>query len=195
MNVAVFASGAGTTLESLLKAQSMGVLRVNVSLLITDSESAGALKVATQFGIKCYCLPVKKFKDFTAWELAIAEALRQHKVDAVLLLGFLRKVGPAMLAVYKGRMINSHPSLLPHYGGKGMYGLRVHEAVIRAGETQTGVTIHEVSEEYDKGKILKQVALDIMPQETAKSLEGRVKALEKKVLIDFLNDWAPKSTD
>ena len=108
------------------------------------------------------------------------------KWDWIILAGYLRRLGPCFLSAFKNKVINSHPSLLPKFGGKGMYGIHVHQAVCTAGEKQTGITIHYVNEEYDQGLIIGQKTLPVLPDDTSKSLEERVKQAEKLFYVETI---------
>lgn len=149
--------------------------------------------MAARYNLASHCLSPKDYPDFAAWDAALLALLRKGNPDFILLAGFLKKIGPGVLNVFQNRIVNTHPSLLPKYGGHGMFGRRVHEAVLKAKEPQTGVTIHLVNEKYDEGPILKQVTIPIHANETADRLEARVKEIEKSVLLEFLNQWKMNS--
>ncbi len=117
---------------------------------------------------------------------AITDALKKHQVDLVVLAGYMKKLGPVTLAAYQGRVINIHPALLPKYGGKGMYGIHVHEAVLAAGETETGVTVHLVDDHYDGGAILAQRRVPVNSDDTADSLAARVLEVEHEFYVETL---------
>ena len=114
--------------------------------------------------------------------------LKQSKIDWILLLGYTKKIGSELLAAFNNRIINTHPSLLPKYGGKGFYGRKIHEAVLASGDILTGATVHLVNEEYDSGEILSQIAVPVLPKDSATTLEARVKKTEKAHLIKVLNE-------
>ena len=158
-------------------------------MLVTDNPAAGALQVASQYGLPKHCVSPKEYTHIQAWDEALVDILLKYDPDFILLAGFLRKIGPRVLNVFQNRIINSHPSLLPKYGGKGLYGRRVHEAVMTAGEKSTGVTVHLVNEKYDAGPILRQMQTPIVAGETTEHLENRVKKIEKAILLEFLNEW------
>lgn len=118
----------------------------------------------------------------------ILEVLDKHKIDLVFLAGYLRKIGEKTLKNYHNRIFNIHPALLPQYGGKGMYGMNVHKAVIEAKETLSGVTIHRVNEEYDEGEIVAQTMVDISEHDTPESLAKKILEREHTFLVEFLSD-------
>ena len=119
-------------------------------------------------------------------DAAIVDALVRHDVELVVLAGYMKKLGPRTLARYRGRVLNIHPALLPRFGGQGMYGARVHEAVLAAGEHETGVTIHIVDEEYDHGPIVAQCRVPVRPDDTPATLAARVLAREHTFLVETL---------
>lgn len=161
-----------------------------ITCLITD-RLCGALDRAKGLAIPAFTLEPKQFPNTDEWTNAMTERLRHCGVHVVCLAGFLRKIGPGMLAAYPSRILNIHPALLPRFGGPGMYGRRVHEAVINAGETQTGVTIHIVDKEYDHGPVLWQERISVASGETPQRLETKIHELEHRVypkaLAEYLN--------
>lgn len=178
------ASGAGSTYKSLLSAESTNKLNAKIIGLIVDRE-CGALAIAHEAHQAAFCIDYKKNKENFAEELL--NCVRELNPDFILLCGFLRKIPPPLISAYRGKIFNSHPSLLPKFGGHGLYGRHVHEAVKQAKETETGVTFHVVTENYDEGPIIAQKKIQIAPDETVESIENRVKALEKEFLIEQIN--------
>ncbi len=172
-NIAILASGAGSNARRIMEyfAQSDSVRIVTI---ITDNPTAGVLKVASQAGVRAVLLPRKKIAEGKP----LLDELNAVNADYVVLAGFLRLIPTEVVKQYSGRMVNIHPSLLPSYGGKGMYGERVHEAVMSAGEKESGITIHLVSEEYDRGSILAQYKVQISATDTVHSLEEKIHRLE-----------------
>jgi phosphoribosylglycinamide formyltransferase 1 len=175
LRVATVVSGRGSNLAALLRALSQaGPARV--VLVMSEQADAGGLAVARQ-----YAVPTHVFNDSAdpaEWcrELAAAET------DLVVLAGYLRRVPAEVIAAYRGRILNIHPALLPRHGGRGMYGRRVHEAVLAAGDASSGATVHLVTEEYDRGPILGQAQLPVLPDDTPDSLAARVLELEHRLL-------------
>lgn len=174
-NIAIFASGDGSNAENIYKFFSNGS-RVRVPVVIYDRKDAGVARRMEKYdGVKTVHIPK------SVWETdpdAVLDILREERIDLVVLAGFLRVIPEKITAAYSGRMLNIHPSLLPAYGGKGMYGMKVHEAVIAAGEKKSGVTIHYVSDVLDGGEILMQESVDVLPDDTPESLQQKVHALE-----------------
>ncbi len=139
---------------------------------------SGVLEYAKNENIPNYHLSQQTH---TNCDVAITETLLQHDVTLVVLAGYMKKIGPHLLETFKNRIINIHPSLLPKFGGKGMYGIKVHEAVMASGEKETGVTIHLVNDEYDRGQILAQHKISVEPNDTPESLAARVLAIEHEL--------------
>lgn len=187
-NIAIFASGSGTNAENIAKTFAAGN-RIRVAVVVTDHEDAGVVARMEALDIPVLYFPGKVWKEEPE---KIVEALRPYAIDLVALAGFMRKVADPIIEAFPDRMINIHPSLLPAYGGKGMYGHHVHEAVIAAGEKQSGVTVHKVTSDLDSGEIVMQGILEIEPGETAESLESRIHAIEYEIfpraIAKTLND-------
>ncbi|MDD1628093.1 MAG: phosphoribosylglycinamide formyltransferase [Methylococcaceae bacterium] len=175
--IAVLASGEGTTLQAIMEA-------CNVVLVISNNSDSGALRRARQFNVPGIVVGKTAQSDLDM--LAILES---SGADLVVLAGYLQKVGKLTLKAYQGRIINTHPSLLPKHGGKGMYGRRVHQAVLDSGDTETGVTIHLVTNDYDTGDIIAQCVVPVMPSDTVTSIEKRVKAIEKRMICTVIQNW------
>lgn len=184
----VCASGMGTNFEALVRASREGKLKAEVRGLITNRPKVEALARAERLGIPRAILSPKSFPTREAWDRAMLKQLQEWKADWIVLAGYLALVGPRVLAAYPQRVVNSHPALLPLYGGEGMYGERVHEAVIKAGEKETGVSVHLVDEVYDRGRILAQVRVPVLPGDTAGKLSDRVKEAEASFYPKVLND-------
>jgi phosphoribosylglycinamide formyltransferase 1 len=186
MNLAFFASHRGSNMQAVFDACKNGDLRAQLGVVISNNSQAEALQRAGREGVPYYHLSAKTHPTPEALDEAILQALQRHQADLIILAGYLRKLGPKALAHYKGRVINIHPALLPKYGGQGMYGLHVHEAVLAAGETETGITIHVVGEEYDQGEIVAQCRVSVRERDTAETLAERVLAHEHEFLVNTL---------
>lgn len=177
-NVAVFASGGGTNLQALLDHQSeQGVWRI---ALLVMNRDAGAAERAREAGVPVRIIPTRDRPDDEVAEETLA-ALDEHDVDIVLLAGYLRRIPPEVVQRYRGRMLNIHPALLPDFGGPGMYGMKVHQAVVASGASTSGATVHFVTEEYDEGAILGQSRVEVLPQDTAEDLAARVLQVEHRL--------------
>lgn len=173
-------------MQAVFDAYKNNDLRARPCVVISNNSQAEALQRAKREGVPCYHLSTKTHPTPEALDEAILQTLQCHQTDLIILAGYLRKLGAKTLAQYKGRVINIHPALLPKYGGQGMYGLQVHEAVLAAGETETGVTIHVVDEEYDQGEIIAQCRVSVREQDTAETLAKRVLAREHEFLVHTL---------
>jgi phosphoribosylglycinamide formyltransferase 1 len=183
MNIAIFASGGGSNAEVIIKKLPALLLQknatANIALVLTNNANAAVLKIATENNIPSAIVTLKNKTDEEA-ALAYVPLLKQYKIDFIVLAGYLKKIPTALIKQYPKKIINIHPALLPAYGGAGMYGKHVHEAVILAGEKQSGITIHFVDEVYDHGEIIFQAGCNLEAGETAESLGKKVLALEHK---------------
>ncbi len=186
--IAVLASGEGSNFEALVHASRGGVLDAEICGLITNRPKIAALERAVRLGVPAVALSPKSFGQREEWDAAVLKTLQAWRADWVVLAGFLTLIGPQVLAAYPGRVVNIHPALLPDFGGEGMYGRRVHEAVIAARAKRSGITIHLVSAEYDRGRILAQIPVAVEPDDTAATLAARVRDLEHKHYPRVLND-------
>ena len=185
--LAFLCSGAGTTFEYLA-----GQMEFHPVCLITNTEKALALKKADLLKIPHFVINPSQYSSSDLWDQAVLECLENNSIDLVILAGFLRRIGPKALSHFT--VINSHPSLLPKFGGPGMYGLRVHTAVLKAQEKITGVTIHYVNEEYDRGRIISQKQIDVLKDDTPEKLEERVKKIEKRFYAETITKlWKEQS--
>jgi len=186
MNLAFFASHNGSNMQAVIDACNSGDLKAKPCAVISNNSDSGALARARQEGIPAYHLSSKTHPDPAQLDQAALAILTQHQADLVILAGYMKKLGEKTLSAYQGRVLNIHPALLPKYGGQGMYGMRVHEAVIAAGDKETGVTIHWVDREYDHGAIVAQCRLPVYATDTAESLAERVLEREHTFLVETL---------
>jgi formyltetrahydrofolate-dependent phosphoribosylglycinamide formyltransferase len=179
MNIAIFASGAGSNAEVIL--QKLPILlqgyNVKISLILTNNIDAGVLNVARQFGITAEVILLKNVPANVV-EANYLRLLEQYDIDFIVLAGYLKKIPAAVTAAYPQKIINIHPALLPAYGGAGMYGRHVHEAVLAAGEKKSGITVHYVDEVYDHGQIIFQATCPIDQTDTAATLAQQILGLE-----------------
>lgn len=182
-HIAVFASGSGTNAENLALYFRNSSL-AKVSLIVCNTEGAGVIARATQLGIPLAMIPTNPEEDLPM----LMGLLQQYHIDFIVLAGFLRKVPTAVLQAYPHRVVNIHPALLPAYGGRGMYGMRVHRAVLEAGDSQSGITIHYVNENYDEGDIVFQAHCAITAGDTPDILAEKVHALEYKYFPEVVEN-------
>jgi len=172
-SIAIFASGSGTNAEEIIR-HFKNHEHIHVALILSNNPDAYVLTRA-----KNHQIPVLVFDRNSFYKEAIVdEALVNNGIDFIVLAGFMWLMPERIVKKYSDKMVNIHPALLPAYGGKGMYGMHVHEAVVKNRETQSGITIHLVNEEYDKGKILFQATCPVESTDTAEDVAGKVHALE-----------------
>lgn len=169
---AVLLSGSGRTLENFLTRIDAGDLSVEIVAVISSRKNVRGLEIAREHGIACEVFPRRQYDSISAHNQAINNWLAPHQVEIIILAGYLCfYMAPQG---FMGPVVNIHPALLPKYGGQGFYGDRVHQAVLEAGEPQSGCTVHLVDEKYDTGQILQQQTVPVMPDDDVHSLAGRV---------------------
>ena len=173
-NIAIFASGEGTNAESIITYFRRPGSKAAVTLVITNRSDAGVVGRAEALGVDCTIMTRDEFRDTDS----LLAMLDRHKIDIIVLAGFLLMIPPALVDRYRGRIVNIHPALLPAFGGKGMYGRHVHEAVVASGATETGITIHHVNEHYDDGDIIFQASVPVEPADTPDDVARKVRTLE-----------------
>lgn len=176
--------GNGTTLQSVIDAIQSKTLNANISLVVSNNPDAYALQRATDAGIDTYVIQAKTKEEI---DEELSNKLKDYQIDLIVLAGYLRLIGDHLLNTYT--IINTHPSLLPKFGGKGMYGMNVHRAVIEANEKYSGVTLHYVNHEYDKGNIIRQTKVKVDPTDTAETLSSKVQKAEKIQLVEALQEF------
>lgn len=190
IRLAVLISGSGTNLQSIIDNCANGSIPAQVALVISSREDAYGLVRARQAGIDTIVYRRKEFPDGQAADDYLLEVLDKYRIDLIALAGYLKMVPPAIISRFRHRIVNIHPGLLPQYGGKGMYGHFVHEAVIRNKEKETGVTIHIVDEIYDHGQVLAVEKVPVFPEDTPDELAARAlkveHALYPKVLKEMI---------
>lgn len=174
INAVIFASGEGTNAENLFT-HFANDSRIRFKMVVTNNPSAGVIKRAHWFKKPVHIVDRKALGEYGE---QLVEYLRMEKTDLIILAGFLLRLPKVIVEAFPGRIINIHPALLPAFGGKGMYGLNVHRAVLESGNTETGITIHYVDEEYDSGDIILQARCPVLPGDTPETLQARVRELE-----------------
>jgi phosphoribosylglycinamide formyltransferase-1 len=181
MNIGVFASGRGSNFQAILDAMHQHVLSARVSLLLSNKSDAGALEIARTHQIPAVHLSQTQFPDEPSFATAMLGLLKQHDVQLIALAGYLKKIPVSVVREYRNRILNIHPALLPSFGGHGMYGHFVHEAVIASGVKISGATVHLVDEEYDRGPIVLQKAVAVEKDDTPETLAARVLRVEHEI--------------
>ncbi|HYB06763.1 MAG TPA: phosphoribosylglycinamide formyltransferase [Nitrososphaerales archaeon] len=187
--IGLLVSGRGSTLESIDNAIKVDNLPVRVMIVISDRAQAPAVNLSRQLGFQTVVLPFQADAR-ELWATDVTHELVMAGVELVVLAGLRSILPPGFVREWEGRVINVHPSLLPKFGGKGMYGPRVHEAVLRAGEHVTGATVHIVTEEVDAGPILAQATVEVIPGDTPETLERRLRPVQRSLYIDIIRQFA-----
>ena len=190
LQLGVFASGRGSNFTKIVEAVETGRLAADIRLLVTNNPTAGALDTATARGIETAVLRRNECSSRSFFVEQMAGILENAGVDFVALAGYMRKIPPEIVRSYENRMLNIHPALLPHFGGKGMYGTRVHRAVLEAGCKVSGVTVHLVDAVYDRGPIVAQRCVPVKPGDTVERLAARVLKEEHILYPQVLRHFA-----
>jgi len=179
LKIGFLASHNGSNVQAIVEACNAGALQAEPCVVVSNNSRSGVLKRARVESIAAYHLSERTHPD--ALDGALLATMRRHGVEVVCLAGYMKPLGAQMLAAYGGRIVNVHPSLLPKYGGRGMYGLRVHQAVLAAGESESGATVHLVVGPYDEGAVLAQDRVPVVADDTPTTLQARVLAVEHRL--------------
>ncbi len=192
MKIAVFVSGGGTNLQAIIDQIKDGRLKnVEISIVIASNDSAYALQRAADNNIPSSVMSVKSFASREEWDDAVIEKLRESGAELIVLAGYLSLLGPKTVKAFSNRIINIHPALIPSFCGKGMYGIKPHEAALARGVKVSGATVHLVNENYDEGPILLQKCVDILPDDTPEVLQKRImKECEQVILPKAISLFA-----
>lgn len=182
LTIAVFGSGRGSNFDALLSAIQRGTIPgARIALVVSNNSSAGILERARAAGIPAVHCSRPQFPTDDSYTTRLIRLLEDHHVGLIALAGYMKRMPAAVVARWRNRIVNIHPALLPRFGGPGMYGMHVHEAVIAAGETKSGATVHLVDEEYDRGAVLLQRVVPVEPGETPETLAAKVLAVEHEL--------------
>jgi phosphoribosylglycinamide formyltransferase 1 len=181
--IAIFASGSGSNAEQLIKYFLDST--VNVGMVVTNKSNAGVVKKAKALGVEVKCFSAAQFME----PKVIIDLLKSSKIDLIVLAGFLLKINAEFIDAFSERIINLHPSLLPKYGGKGMYGRYVHEAVLANQEKRSGISIHLVNEKFDEGRLLEQHAVELVASDDLASLTSKVQLLEHQFFPKAIENY------
>ena len=171
-------------MQAVIDACSEQKIDATVALVISNNSSSGALRRAALANVQHQHISSKTHGDDNGADNAMLKACQDQQIDLILLLGYMKKLGPQTLAAFGGKILNTHPALLPKFGGQGFFGRKVHEAVIAAGEVESGASVHFVDTDYDTGPIVAQVKVAVSPTDDAQTLEERVKDAEQRVVSD-----------
>lgn len=190
LKIGVMASGGGSNFKAIIDRIGEGDLEAQCKFLITNNGGCGAALHAQTYGVPVYHISAKTHPDESSYEKALLDVLDKYDVDLLILAGYMKVLPSCIFDRMPDRVLNIHPSLLPKFGGKGFYGHFVHEAVLAAGESESGATVHLVGPEVDKGKILAQVSVPVLPGDTPQSLAERVLELEHQLYWKAIRDYA-----
>lgn len=184
VKIAVLVSGGGTNLQAILDSEARGELKHGtVTLVVASKPNVYALERAAKAGVPSVVVSRKEYPTGQAFDEALLKVLQEHGIGLVVLAGFLSILGPSVIEAYPNRILNVHPSLIPSFCGEGFYGLKVHEAALEKGVKVTGATVHFVNEICDGGKILKQKAVEVLPNDTPETLQRRVMEQAEWVIL------------
>lgn len=184
LKLGFLASAAGSSARAVVAAIAAGELEAEARLLVSNNRKAPVFDWTEALGVPALCVPTAT--DPEAADARLAEEMAAHGAELIVLSGYLRRLGPKVLARYGGRILNIHPGPLPRFGGEGMYGRRVHEAVLAADVPESAIVIHLVDEEYDRGPAVAQRSVPVAPDDTPEALEARIKGLEPAFFVETL---------
>lgn len=188
MNIAFFASHGGSNFQAIVESIKSGNIEANASLLISNNSDCYAFERAKALGVPYRHISSAQFDNSDDFNQELLNVLNRFEIDLIVLAGYMRKIPQVIIKKYKNRILNIHPALLPKYGGKGMYGMNVHNAVYEAKESKSGATVHLVSEEYDEGRILKQLEITIEPEDNPEKIAEKVLAVEHILYTETIKD-------
>lgn len=188
LNICIFASGTGTNFNAILKAKKKSKIKSEIQLLITNNSKCKAAEIAKENKIDVVHISRKVFPELSnrAYSNLFLSALKKHSIDLIVLAGYMKLIEVPVVRKFRNRIINIHPALLPSFGGKEMYGMNVHKAVIEAGVKVTGVSIHFVNEIYDEGKIIFQKCIPVSEDDNEFTLQKKVLKLEHKSYAEVI---------
>lgn len=172
-NIAIFASGSGTNAENIARYFSNSET-VKVAVVLSNNRQVGVHARVNRLGVPSFVFSRDEFVEGSK----VLDKLAEYQIDLIVLAGFMNKISDALLNAFPAKIINIHPALLPKHGGKGMYGMHVHEAVVAAGEKESGITIHYINDRYDEGAIIFQATCPVLPSDTPEEVAAKVHALE-----------------
>ena len=188
--IGVMASGGGSNFKAIIDRIGEGDLEAQCKFLITNNGGCGAVSHAESYGIPVYHISGKTHPDVAAYEAALLEVIDRYDIDLLILAGYMKALPVSIIKRLPDRILNIHPSLLPKYGGKGFFGIHVHEAVIAAHDKESGPTVHLVSEEIDQGRVLAQTRVPVLEGDTPETLAARVLVQEHELFWRTIRDYA-----
>jgi phosphoribosylglycinamide formyltransferase-1 len=191
LNIAVFASGKGSNFKSILESIKLGKIRnAHIVIVVSNNPDAGALEVARENNIPILHINRRQFASDDDFNAALMSAMQKDRVNFIVLAGYMKKIDPNIIKAFKNQIVNIHPALLPKFGGKGMYGIHVHEAVIASKEKFSGASVHIVDEEYDHGPIVLQKTVQVEPDDTPETLATKVLQIEHDIYPEAIRLFA-----
>lgn len=190
MNIAFFASHSGSNFQTIVENIKSGYISANATLLVTNNSDAFAIERSKNLGIDYIHISSAQFDTAEEFQKKLISILDDYKIDLIVLAGYMRKIPITLIKKYKNRILNIHPALLPKYGGQGMYGMNVHQAVYEAEDKVSGATVHLVNEEYDEGRILKQMQVKLDNGDTPELIAQKVLKIEHKLYSDTIKEIA-----
>ncbi|MCL5271673.1 MAG: phosphoribosylglycinamide formyltransferase [bacterium] len=190
LKIAVLASHGGSNMQAIIDRIASGSLAARIVLVISNNSDSGALERARRAGLPWLHLSNTQHPNPGELDRAITRALVDSGADLVVLAGYMKKLGPATLAAFRGRILNIATALLPRHGGSGMFGIHPHEAVLAAGDAESGATVHLVTADYDRGPILRQERVPVLPGDTPETLQQRVLAVEHTIYAEVIAEIA-----
>lgn len=193
LRIAIFASHNGSTMQAILDACFENRIDAIPCVVISNNRNSVALQRSKAAGVPSFLINSQTHPDEDERDAYILEVLRNHQTDFVILAGYMKKIGPRTLGGFEGKILNTHPALLPKFGGQGMYGMHVHEAVLAAGERESGATVHVIDEEYDHGPIIAQKVVSVHPSDTPETLRDRVAEAERALYVETIGRIADRS--
>jgi phosphoribosylglycinamide formyltransferase-1 len=188
MKISFIASHGGSSARHIIAAIEQKALAAELGAVITNNSDSAILRWCQEQHIPVHLINAKTYPDPESEDLAIMNTLVEAQTDLVVLSGYMKKIGPHTLARFNGHILNIHPALFPKHGGHGLYGDRVHEAVLKSGDTASGASVHLINERYDEGPVLKQSHVPVLPDDTIASLRARVQATEGDLYLETLKD-------
>ena len=186
LRIGVLASHEGTTLQCIIDGCAQGRINGRAVAVISNNSGSGALRRAAAAGIETSHLSSVTHPGGDALDAAICGALQRAKADVIFMAGYMKRLGPRTLAAFPAQILNTHPALLPKFGGQGMFGDRVFEAVLAGGESESGASVHLVDADYDTGVVVRQERIPVLPGDTVESLKARVQACEREAVVNTL---------
>lgn len=195
LNLVVLASGGGTNLQAIIDNVEAGKLDAQIKAVISNNSKSGALERARNHNIPAIHLSHKQFANPEEFDRKLLSILKENDTDLVILAGYMKMLSPTVVRAYKNKILNIHPALLPSFGGKEMYGIHVHEAVIDSGVKVTGVTVHLVDEIYDHGAIIVQKCVPVLSDDTPETLQQRVLPQEHELYSEAIQLFAEERVE